>query len=56
MNIMLKKNKLQFYESIWRNSIIIKKYDIDNKPFPFPKKSNKKLSNKYYKFIDKLKK
>lgn len=56
MNIMLKKNKLQFYESIWRNSIIIKKYDIDNKPFPFPIKKNKKLSKKYLNFIYKLNK
>ena len=56
MNIIYKNNKLQFYESIWRNSIISKKYDIDNKLFPFPKKSKKKLNNKYMLFMKKLKK
>jgi len=56
MNIIYKNNKLQFYESIWRNSIISKKYDIDNKLFPFPIKSTKKLHKKYIKFISKLKK
>lgn len=56
MNILLIKNKIQYYESIWRKSIIIKRYDILNNSFPFPVPSNKKLPKKYNNFMYKLKK
>ena len=42
MNIIYKYKKLEFYESIWRKSIINKKYDVNNKLFPFPIPKKKK--------------
>ena len=54
MNIIYKYKKLEFYESIWRKSIINKKYDVNNKLFPFPIPKKKKLNQKYKKFIIKL--
>ena len=56
MNVLIYKNKINYYEGIWRKSINHKKYDIINRLFPFPKKSKNKISKKYLDFINKLKK
>ena len=55
MNVLIKNNKINYYEGIWRKSNNKKKYDMLNNLFPYPIKSKSKITNKYLDFVKKLK-